>query len=381
VSRDADVRALLKDSARYSNRRVTGPVYARQMGDALRALTTSGRADERLLNRIGQGSAKVLIDADPPDHRRQRASVAEYFTPRAVATLEPVVRQLADSLVESFAADGVVDIATRFARPLPMRVIADQLAVGDDDLTAFYGWSDAFTAALGNHDQDDDALLAILDAQGAFFEYFAARLDDLAANPADHLLGAVARACDPDGVPLTRAEQLQMCAQFVVAGNETTAKTIAMAIRFLATTPGLADRVRGDRTAIRHLIEETLRLETPSQGMFRQAREDVVVAGQPIPAGDHLFLAYGSANRDASRFDHPDDLDLERPQAAVHLGFGAGEHFCLGAHLARLEAVVGLEQLLERLGDLSVDTDSEQWDRSYFLHGLSSLRMRFTVRS
>jgi cytochrome P450 len=355
-------------------------VYAKQMGDTLRALAASGRADAALLARIERGAAKVLVDADPPAHRRQRSAVSDAFTPGAVAPLEPMVTALADDLLDELwdaaLSPAGVNIATRFARPLPMRVIADQLGVGDADLGDFYRWSDAFTAALGNHDHDEDTLLGILHAQAAFFEYFDLALDTIGADPGDHLLGAVARATDHEGNPLSRAEQLQMCSQFVVAGNETTAKAITMAVRFLATVPGLLDRVRGDRARVRRLIEETLRLESPTQGMFRQALQEVTVGGQVIPAGDHLFLAYASANRDASRFACPDALDLERPQPAVHLGFGAGEHFCLGAHLARLEAAVAIERIAARARAVGLVDVPEGWDRSYFLHGLSSLQVR-----
>ena len=279
--------------------------------------------------------------------------------------------------------DGEADVAARFSRPLPMGVIADQLGVRDDqELADFYRWSDSFTAALGNHDLDDATLVAILGAQADFFEYFDRRLDGLLAAPADHLLGAVASARDEQGEPLTRAEQLQMCAQFVVAGNETTAKTLTMAVKFLADTPGLEQRVRGDRAIMRRFVEEVLRLEAPTQGMFRQARDDVTVGGVAISAGDHLFLAYASANRDATRFDAPDQLDLDRPSPAVHLGFGVGEHYCLGAHLARLEATVGLERLLARVEGFSIaDAGGEAWDRSYFLHGLTGLKVSFRRRS
>ena len=322
--------------------------------------------------------------ADPPAHRRQRASVAEYFAPGVVALLEPVVTALTDALIDglwdrALTPDGV-DIATEFARPLPMRVIADQLGVGDGDLADFYRWSDAFTAALGNHEHDDQGLLAILEAQAGFFEHFDRQLDALGASGGDQLLAAVARAVDSEGTPLSRAEQLQMCSQFVVAGNETTAKTVAMAVRFLAIVPGLIDRVRGGRAAVRRLIEETLRLESPTQGMFRQALVAVEVGGQPIPAGDHLFLAYASANRDPVRFGCPNDIDLERAQPVVHLGFGAGEHFCLGAHLARLETMVALERLVDRVERVELVDTPEGWDRSYFIHGLSSLRVRFVPR-
>ena len=173
-----------------------------------------------------------------------------------------------------------------------------------------------------------------------------------------------------------------MCAQFVVAGNETTAKALAMATKLLAEDGALQDEVRADPELVVRLVEEVLRLESPTQGMFRTALEDVTVGGVHIPAGQHLFLVYAAANRDPARFDNPDALRLDRQKPALHLGFGAGEHFCLGAHLARLEAKVALQRLLERVDDLRLDpTGTIRWEQSYFLHGLQALPITFSTRT
>ena len=176
------------------------------------------------------------------------------------------------------------------------------------------------------------------------------------------MLSTVATACLPDGTALSRGEQLGMCAQFVVAGNETTAKAISSAVLVLARRPDLEAELRRDPARIPALVEEVLRAEAPVQGLFREAKVDVEVGGRHVAAGQALFLAYGAANRDPSAWPEPDRIDLDRPAPTVHLAFGQGEHFCLGAALARLEARVALDVLLERLCRLEL---SERNDLRY----------------
>ena len=381
VTSDAEIRRVIKDVSRFSNRRATGPVTARRLAQAVAELVADGRASTALLARLEQGTAKVLIDADPPVHRRQREAVGGGFTPAAVAPLEGEVMEIADRLIDAFVEDGHCEVVTQFSRALPMRVIANQLGVGDGDLATFIRWSDAFTEGLGNHHVDSDRLLAALAAQAEFYDYFTDRLADAARHPADDILSLVATAEVVDGEPLAVAEQLQMCAQFVVAGNETTAKAVAMAVKLLAENEELQEGVRAEPALAARLVEEVLRLESPTQGMFRTALEDVSVGGVDIPTGQHLFLVYAAANRDPARFDDPDVLRLDRPKAAQHLGFGAGEHFCLGAHLARLEAKVAVQRLLDRVRDIRLDNAAPtRWEQSYFLHGLLALPITFSTR-
>jgi cytochrome P450 len=175
---------------------------------------------------------------------------------------------------------------------------------------------------------------------------------------------------------------LAMFNQFLVAGNETTTKLIASAVRLLCEQPDLADRLRDDPSLIPGFIEEALRLEAPVQGLYRTATVDTEVGGVPIPAGSHLLLMYASGNYDDSQFEAPDTIDPCRRNAMKQLAFGHGEHFCLGAALARAEGRIAVETLLERMGDIALaDDETLDYEPSYVLHGLKHLRITFTPRA
>jgi cytochrome P450 len=183
-----------------------------------------------------------------------------------------------------------------------------------------------------------------------------------------------------DGEELTEAEMLSMFSSSWSAGNETTTKLIASAALRLALDPALADRLRADPALVGELVEEVLRLEAPVQGSSGWRRGD---RGRrvPIPEGAHLWVVYAAGNRDAGVFPSPDDCVLDRQSRFPHLSFGVGEHFCLGASLARVEAKVALERLLGRFATIELvgDADALEYEPSYVLHGLRRLPLRLTA--
>lgn len=382
VTRYADIVQVARDPQTFSSIMPTGPVLARQQLEAVQGLL----ADEpELAAKLGRqrSSVRVLLGADPPDHARQRRLVNRAFTPPKVKSLEPRIREVANELVDAFAARGRAELVHEYGVPLPLTIIAECLGVADDELPQFKRWSDDFTALIGNHGMGRDQLRSLLLSQHEFFVYFSARIAERRAEPRQDLISDLVEAMI-DEVPLSDEEILGMLAQFLVAGNETTTKLIASSVRLLLEEPERMDRLRKEPDLVPGFVEEALRLEPPVQGLYRTAVTDTEVGGVPIKAGDHLMLVYAAGNRDPERFAEPQCLDPHRPHLMSHLAFGSGEHFCLGAALARAEGRIAMEVLLDRLDDLrpaeGVDLARLEYEPSYVLHGIRELHVEFTER-
>jgi len=372
-------RAILRDTANWSSKSPTSPGPRESaMTEAMATLSQEpamAQAFEKMLS--GRQTAAVLLNADPPDHVRQRRVVNAAFRPDRIRSLEPTVRQRSDELIRSFVQRGSVEFVSEYAVLLPMRIIADALGVGDDDLLMFKQWSDDLVIPIGNASPSVDQVRDFITSTRDFADYFSEKLERRAREPQDDLLSDVANA-ELDGERLTHAEQISMCQQFLVAGNETTTKLIAnMANRF-ATEPGLQGSIDADRTLIPSFVEESLRFEAPVQGLFRQAKHDVTVDGVTVPAGDHVWVVYAAANHDGAKFECPAEFDATRSNAREHLSFGNGEHFCIGAGLARAEAQIAVEAMLDHLPNLRfADQHTPLYEDSFILRGLTTLHLDF----
>ena len=379
ITRYDDVRMILRDTERFSSLAPTGPQAG---GQSLMNGIMELMKDPDMAAIIGSGSknrgrAAVLLNADPPDHRRQRRLVNPAFRPDRLRRFEPLIRTTAVSLMadvkDILRRDGEVDIVASFAVGLPMTIIAHALGVPDDDLDTFKRWSDDIVMPVGNHDPSVEQVRGFVLSTKAFNEYFLARIAERKERPTDDILSDIANAVI-DGEELTDDEQLGMLTQFLVAGNETTTKLITNIVRHLAETPELQDRLRADRSLIEPLVEEMLRIEAPVGGLFRRTKVDVEINGTSIPAGQHLWLLFASANRDECRFADPDVVDVERSNVKEHLAFGNGEHFCPGAGLARAEARIATETVLDHLTDLRLAADNDfRYGDSFVLRGLERL--------
>jgi cytochrome P450 len=323
----------------------------------------------------------TMLTADPPEHRRFRGLVNKAFTPRRVEKLRDAMRGLCHELIDAFVDAGRCEVLADYAVPLPLTIIADQLGVSRADLPHFKRWTDGFTARLSGVAQGEETLEAmqrILEFQ----HYFAVRIDEAGSSPRDDILSDLVRARVDGERPLDVGEQLSILQQLLVAGNETTANAIAEGIRHLATDPALCERVGGEPALIPGFVEEVLRLASPVQGMWRRAKRDAELGGVAIPAGSLLLLRYGSANRDESVFRDPDRLDPGRGNAADHLAFGHGIHFCLGAMLARAELRTAFGALLERTERLRLSEGAAplRYRPSILLRGLTELNVSFAPK-
>ena len=325
------------------------------------------------------GGAPTMLFSDPPDHERLRGVVQKVFTPRAVAQLEPRIREIVDELLVPLQDGAPYDVIEHLAYPLPVIVIAEILGVSPADLALFKDWSDALIAGINEAAGFDEQARAREAAQ-SLREYFAAEIADRRANPKDDLVTGMVQA-NSDGT-LSDAELLASCVLMLVAGNETTTKFIGNAARYLAEDAGARASLAGDPTMLPKGFEELVRLVGPAQATMRVARRDVDVAGTHVATGEMVFVMLGAANRDTRAFPNPDAVDLGR-WPNPHLGFGHGIHFCIGATTARLESKVAFEELLRISPDygLAVEPESLRYAPSFFLRGLESLPIEPASRS
>lgn len=286
-------------------------------------------------------AADSILYVDPPAHSRYRKLVSGGFTARRVAALEERVRRIARELLETVDPRSDVDLIETITAPLPMLVIAELLGVPASDRGQFRIWSDAVMEAA-TAITDDNALLSL-----ELMEYFAAALRERVDAPRDDLLTVLVEA-EVDGERLTSGEQLGFCMTLLVAGNETTRSALSTGLVALAAHADQRRRLAADPSLTSAAVEEVLRWATPIAAMSRTATADTVISGEKVSAGDYVVMIYLSANRDEAVYGGTAaSFDISRA-INPHLTFGIGEHFCLGASLARLETRVLLEELLAR---------------------------------
>jgi cytochrome P450 len=286
-------------------------------------------------------AADSILYVDPPVHSRYRKLVSTGFTARRVAALEERVRRIALELLDSIVAEDEIDLVETIAAPLPLLVIAELLGVPGSDRDQFRIWSDAVMEAA-TQITDENALLAL-----ELMDYFTKALADRTAAPRDDLLSVLVTA-DVEGDRLTLGEQLGFCMSLLVAGNETTRSALSSGLIELAAHPEQRSQLVGNSSLMQPAVEEVLRWATPIAAMSRTATRDATIGGQQVSAGDYVVMVYLSANRDEAVYGgDAASFDIAR-EVNPHLTFGIGEHFCLGASLARLELRVLLEELLAR---------------------------------
>ena len=302
----------------------------------------------------GWPQVETLLTNDPPSHTRFKKLVNRAFTRERVDALEDGITAIVDGLITTFAASGRSEFVRDFAIPLPCTVIARQLGIDDADVPRVKAWSDAFIELIGSALSEDEQVERA--AQVVEFQhYMKARIDERRTAPRADMLTDLVNARVDDERPLDEAELLSVAQQLMVAGNATTTHMLAGGLLTLIDNPAEVARVRADPSLIPNMVEELLRMQTPTQGMWRRATEDTTLAGVPIPAGTMLLLMFTSANRDEKYFPHPDRFDVGRDFRTAHVAFSRGIHTCIGMMLSRKELVVAFRRILERLDDIRLD--------------------------
>lgn len=293
---------------------------------------------------IGLVMGKTILEMEGKEHVRHRRLIAPAFGPTAVReTLPPVIESIAHELIDGFARRGQADLVADFTFTFPMRVVAHIIGVPMEDYAAFHRWGLALISIGDNP-------AGAFEAAEKITAYLRPLLEDRKRRPRGDLLTTLVHA-EVEGERLTDEEVLGFLRLLLPAGAETTYRLIGSALFALLTHPGAIEAVLANDDALDAAIEETLRWESPVQFVSRETTRPVKLAGADLPQGSLVMAALGSANRDESHYEEPDRFVLDR-RPADHLAFGFGQHYCVGSHLARLEARIALRALLGRLRDL-----------------------------
>jgi cytochrome P450 len=341
--------------------------------------------EERILTEMYEKDGWVpvaTLDAlDPPTHMELRRMFDEAFRPGRIRELDPFVEDLTSRLFDDFLDDGACDWVQAVAIPVPLYTIGRQMGVPDQDMPQIKAWTDAWVQRLGLMQTFEERVWSAereIEAQN----YFKPIFDRLREHPEDTLLSDLVNKEIPEwGRTLTDAElQSEMMADFFVGGSETTTNAIAAGMRELIEQPDLWRQLKSDpEKYLPVFVEEIIRIEGPVQGLLRELSEDVEMHGVSMPAGSIVNLRFASGNRDEREYDRADEVDLERARSRTHLAFGFGEHFCLGAPLARREMYFSFKVLIERIDEMwfAEGKNDFRYQPNYFLRALKELHIEF----
>lgn len=373
------VRSVVGDPEHFSSE--SGPLGATLPSAELRARLAEVAPHGR------PGDVPTLLTLDPPGHTRNRKLVSRAFTPISVRRYEDFTRQVCRSIIESWRDGEEVDFVSSFAVPLPVRVIARGLDVPDNRIADFKRWSDASVAAIGADLTDDEVVEDYTEMleMGAFVAEQIER--KRREGPAPDVMSSLVHAeltdeeaadLDGTGAPGRRRlddEEIQsIVRQLLVAGNETTTNLLTQMMILFHDEPQWWARMRAEPELIPAVVEESLRLASPSAVNQRVARCPVQLGTATIPEGDVVLIGYQAANHDPAVFPEPESFDLDRPNVAEHLAFGRGIHFCPGASLVRLEARVALQELTQALTGYELpQRDQLMWNKSFQLRAVKKL--------
>lgn len=302
-------------------------------------------------------TTRSVISTDPPEHGQLRAIVNRGFTPSQIERLAPRIQEITDTLLDKVVARGEMELMEDLAIPLPVTVIAELLGVAPERGDDFKRWSDLFISTLAQT-PDAETFKQIERAMQEFAGYFGEVIKARKKDPQDDLISVIVHAGTAEGA-LSDVEVLAFCRLLLIAGNETTTNLVARMVSTLLDHPDQFAKLRADLSLLPNAVEETLRYAGIVPSLPRLTTQNVEVAGVEIPAGQIVMPFFMAANRDPRRFPDPDRFDITR-KTTGHLGFGFGAHFCLGAHLARLETRTAMEGIVRRLPNLHVTRLSQE---------------------
>ena len=355
ITKHEDVRSISRDTATFSSE---------EMGTFIADPTPEALAVIRM----------TLLNMDPPRHNRYRRLVNRGFTPRMVRALHDTIDARAKAIVDKVAHKGEIDFVEEIAVEMPAQVICDMIGVPEEDLKMVVDWSNTMVGFddpyWQNTPEDGEA------AAMQIYAYCDALSEERRKDPKDDILSVLVQA-DVDGDALTQEELNMFFVILVVAGNETTRNLISHSVRALIDHPEVVKHLQDEPELWDSAVEEFLRWGTSIHNFRRTATEDTVVRGQQIKAGDKVVVYYASANFDEDVFENPYRLDITR-NPNEHLTFGGGgEHFCLGANLARVEIKAMVREVMTRLPDIQLAGDPIRM-RSDFINGINRMPVTFT---
>jgi cytochrome P450 len=343
VTRYDDVESILLDYHRFSSRNVQDPLA-----------DMAPEATAMLRERFGLQPA--TSNCDPPRHTAIRKKLMSAFSPRRTRELEPRIHELADELLDMFAADGQADLVEQFTFPLPAYTMFALLGFPRSDADMLRQWCGNKLEFVHGH-APPAYQISTAEAMCQFWEYCVDFVRHKTSSPADDLTSELIAQRGDQAEPLTDDEIATVLFQLAFAGHETTTKLTANLLRRLLELPTTWRRICADRSLIAYAVDECLRHDSSVIAWRRTTLSDVTVGGVTIPKGSRILLSLASANHDPRRFEHPERFIMDRPEAKGHISMGRGIHYCIGAALGKREAAIMIEHLADRLPLLRLAED------------------------
>ncbi len=336
-------------------------------------------------NRAQILAGEFIVNLDDAPHTNMRALVNRLFTPSRLKANQEFITDYSDAMVRDAVAQGDIELMKTVSTPFVTMVIADLLGVPPEDREHFMRIIEAapppgsLESDQNDFSGDDHPMVAMA---GYFVRYLTERLE----HPQDDILSELAHADYPDGTKPNLGDLVTLANFIFGAGQDTSAKLLGNAMRYIADVPGLQDRLRQDTSLIPAMIEEVLRLEGSTKQTARLTRRDSKIGDLHVPAGTKILLALSAANRDPKRWPDPEAFILDRPRIKEHVGFGRGKHVCAGAPLARVEVRIILELFFKYTSNIDIDDRRHgprgsrdfDFDPSFIIRGLSELHLRLT---
>lgn len=326
--------------------------------------------------------ARHLLVMDPPEHVKYRKVSSGWFTPRAIQRLAPEVERITSELFDAIAregSEGQIDFVERVTAPLTLSVLADLLGVPREDWPLMFKWTNQVAGSSDPEYQveGETPFQTVQRARESLFKYFAELAAARRGEPREDMVSVISTAT-VDDKPIPPLEMLSYFFLLVIAGNETTRNAASGGLLALIENPDEFRKLKEDPSLIDSAVEEIVRWTSPVIQFCRTPFEDFELHGQKIRAGENMCLFYPSGNRDEAIFDEPNVFKVDR-NPNPHIGFGRGEHFCLGANLARLELRVLFRQLIERVDEVSLAGPFERVSSS-FLGGVKRMPIQYRLR-
>lgn len=324
-----------------------------------------------------------LPTMDPPLHTDHRHLLSRMITPKRLKENEAFIARIVDEVLdEAITDDARCEVIADFAGPVALLVVADLLGVPEEDHPEFRERMLGMKGTVGSSKGSSMGHSPL----EYLYEKFSGYISDRRANPQGDVLTGVASATFPDGSTPEVMDAVRVASNLFAAGGETTVRLLSTGVMLLAEDPELQARIRSDRDLVPNFVEECLRYESPVRGDFRLSKCPVTVGGVDLPTGTTVMLVNAAANRDPGHFPDPDTFDPARANARTHVTFGRGPHSCPGAPLARAEAIVGFNRLLDRTATIEIDEDQHgpaddrryRYVPTFILRGLTHLHIRFT---
>ena len=372
LTRYEDIRAVLADPEAFPNHWTASTDFR---------LIRSPRAHQIYLDRGWERYAP--LSSNPPVHRYYRRPVDKWFNWSGAKQAAPLIRRIVDELIDSWIDRGRVEFVSEFADTLPIRVITHLIGLDEDDIPQLKEWSAAWARPFARNLTEEQEI-DVAEQGVAFQHYIYEHLQERRRNPREDFLSYLAQASfegDPAGPrPLTDAEIVNSIDHLFIGGNETTTYALTSGLWMLIQQPEVEQRLRADRDLLPTFINENMRLESPTQGLWRGVARDTTIGGVDIPAGATLHLRYAAGNRDPRAFTDPTELQLDRRNAGQHIAFAAGAHRCPGEGLSKLEQQIAFERLFDRLTDLGFVPGANDFRHhpGFVLRALKELHVQFT---